>query len=382
MGALDKLDDNHANFLQAFQAMSSDLPRLNIMVCGKDGSGKGDLVDKAFRENLSATGISKYVCQNLCMVKKEGFPLRVYLTKGLAASEDVSQDVADGIAGVIGKHHADGGDEEAIHCTWYCIDTSRESVEDSELDWVESLAQKADYAGSQLIVCLTNCAREDDVSQLLGRIQSKVQHAGGIVYVLTRDRGESRAHGIETLISITKEALPEKLRQTLLFAARGALREKTKLAHQVVAGATAAAAAAAVTPVPVADTVMLVPIQIGMVSSIAVIFAVDLNKAKVRGFVSAALGALGATLLGKAIFSTSLKLFPGVGQVVGGFINAGTAGIITSALGEVFIKIMTAIYKGEMDDSVFTSRKGKKVIAGMFRDEMDRRSKGKKGSRH
>ncbi len=379
MKAIEKLNPSHQQFLEAFQGIATELARLNIMVVGTGGSGKSTLVDSVFRENLCTTGVSRYVESNLTKLEKDGFPLRIYLTPGLAAIEETSQEIKDGIARVIGSHHASSGDEDAIHCVWYCIDSTSPSVSDIEIEWIEQLAAQANYAGTELIVVLTKCAKEDSVGELRRRIEAKVLHAGGIVSVPARDRGESEAHGLETLISLTKEVLPESLRPTLLYVARGALKEKTKLAHKVVAGATAAAATAAVTPVPIADSVMLVPIQIGMISSIAVIFAVDLDKAKIRGFVSAVLGALGATVLGKTVFSAGMKLFPGVGQVLGGFINAGTAGIITSALGEVAIQIMTLIYKGEMDESIFTTRKGKTTIAQMFKDELNKMSaEGKK----
>ena len=128
-----------------------------------------------------------------------------------------------------------------------------------------------------------------------------------------------------------------------------------------------------VIPMPVADSLMLIPIQVKMISSIATAYAVDMDKSRIRGFVSAAIGAAGATAVGKTIFATSVKLLPGTGSVMGGFINAGTAGLVTTALGEVFVQIMTKVYRGEMSESVFTTGEGKRQIRQMVRERLRRR---------
>lgn len=61
--------------------------------------------------------------------------------------------------------------------------------------------------------------------------------------------------------------------------------------------------------------------------------------AKIKGMVSSSIGAGGATLLGKTVVTNILKFIPGAGTVVGGAISAGTAGVITAALGEAYIGI-------------------------------------------
>ena len=57
------------------------------------------------------------------------------------------------------------------------------------------------------------------------------------------------------------------------------------------------------------------------------------------------LGAVGANFAGRAIFTGLIKMIPGAGSVVGGVIGAGTAVILTYALGYTYIYIMEAVYK-------------------------------------
>ena len=62
-----------------------------------------------------------------------------------------------------------------------------------------------------------------------------------------------------------------------------------------------------------------------------------LNKSIITALLSSTIGAGGATLLGKTVVTNLLKFIPGAGTIAGGAISAGTAGVITAALGEAYI---------------------------------------------
>lgn len=83
-----------------------------------------------------------------------------------------------------------------------------------------------------------------------------------------------------------------------------------------------------------------------MIASITVIFGFDVNKSIITALLSSTIGAGGATVLGKTVVSNLLKFIPGAGTVAGGAISAGTAGVITAALGEAYIGIMELVFKG------------------------------------
>ena len=77
-----------------------------------------------------------------------------------------------------------------------------------------------------------------------------------------------------------------------------------------------------------------------MIASITVIFGFEVNKSIITALLSSTIGAGGATLLGKTVVTNLLKFIPGAGTIAGGAISAGTAGVITAALGEAYIGIM------------------------------------------
>lgn len=107
-----------------------------------------------------------------------------------------------------------------------------------------------------------------------------------------------------------------------------------------------------------------------MIVGITAIFGFNVDKALLTGFVSSTIGGAGATVLGKTAVSSLLKFIPGVGTVAGGAISGTTAGIITTAYGEAYIKIMEMLFKDEISQEELYSEKGKKKMKKIFQDEL------------
>ncbi len=118
----------------------------------------------------------------------------------------------------------------------------------------------------------------------------------------------------------------------------------------IVVGAATSAAAIAVAPIPFADAVGIVPIQVGMLAGISATFGLSIDQ----GFLSTILGSIivgaGGTFAGRAIVANLLKFIPGAGTVAGGVIGSTTAATLTMALGEAYIVVLEMLfvkYKGE-----------------------------------
>ena len=110
-----------------------------------------------------------------------------------------------------------------------------------------------------------------------------------------------------------------------------------------------------------------------MIASITVIFGFEVNKSIITALLSSTIGAGGATLLGKTVVTNLLKFIPGAGTIAGGAISAGTAGVITAALGEAYIGIMELVFKGEMSIDEIGTKKGKEVMTALFKQNLSRK---------
>ncbi len=127
------------------------------------------------------------------------------------------------------------------------------------------------------------------------------------------------------------------------YATKASVELKKKKAHKEVVAAAAVATAVGASPIPFSDAAMLVPIQTLMLKEISAIFGVALPEKSLAGMVGTAI----TTNLGRSIVSNILKFVPGLGTVAGGLISAGTAGILTMALGETYIAVLADAARAE-----------------------------------
>ncbi len=110
---------------------------------------------------------------------------------------------------------------------------------------------------------------------------------------------------------------------------------QTKCKKEVAAFSLAASAVGFI-PIPMSDWPLLIAIQGSMIIAIASEFGKSLKKTEATDLIkslskSVSLGALIAG--GGKIVGSIIKLFPGIGSVIGGAISGGTAGLGTVSLG-------------------------------------------------
>ncbi len=143
-----------------------------------------------------------------------------------------------------------------------------------------------------------------------------------------------------------------------------ALNEK---AENAVAVAVAATAATGAVPIPFADAPLLIGEQITLMATICGIYGIDVGKDGLKMLATTALGAGGAAIVGKTLATNLIKLVPGAGSVVGGAISAGTAGVVTLAMGKAFIEVCKAVKLGKLSKSDITSSKGTSMMKEQFK---------------
>lgn len=148
--------------------------------------------------------------------------------------------------------------------------------------------------------------------------------------------------GLEALIELTSEVIPEGKRRALAAAQKANLNYTKAQAHKIVA--VAATAAAGASPIPFSDAAILAPIQIGMIAGITSVFGLELSKGTLSTLVTSAIGVGGAVAVGRTIVVNIMKFFPGLGTIAGGAISAATASTITIGLGEAYIAVLTEIF--------------------------------------
>lgn len=148
------------------------------------------------------------------------------------------------------------------------------------------------------------------------------------------------------------------------------LKSMLEKADNAVAVAVGTSTLTCAVPIPLADAAMLVTEQVLLMAKICEIFKIDIKKDGLKALVTAALSAGGATVVGKTVATSLLKLIPGAGTAAGIAISAGTAGVVTLAMGKAFIEVCKAAKMGKLSESEITSSKGVNLLKKAFREQL------------
>ena len=361
--------------IDAINEKIQNLSTLNIIVAGKTGVGKSTLINAVFKDELAETGMGRPVTNHMRKITKKDIPLAIYDTRGFELGKDVQEDVKKEVFDTINKGLATKDINKAIHCIWYCINTASNRIEPEEIEWLRELSRENQVTQVPIIVVLTQSISKKNAEQMRQMILDENLDIIQVIPVLAKDFeiedvGIVKSFGLERLIEVMGEALPEELLDTLQHVQIASLSEKKRRASRVVATAALAATGQGAAPIPFADATLLIPTQVGMIASITVILGFDVNKSVITALLSSTIGSGGATLLGRAVVANILKLLPAAGSIAGGAISAGTAGVITAALGSAYIAFMELVYKGEMNIEDLSSKEGKETIANIFKENL------------
>jgi len=147
-------------------------------------------------------------------------------------------------------------------------------------------------------------------------------------------------------------------------------QEMFEKANNIVLGFTTSTSVTGAVPIPFADAPLLIAQQVAMMVAINGVFEFDIERDALTSLATAVIGVGGATVVGKTVASNFLKLIPGVGTVAGGAISAGTAGVITLALGKAYIEVCKAIKMGKLDQSDLTKKAGRDMLKKSFKEQM------------
>lgn len=365
--------------IDAINSKIKNLKKLNIIIVGKSGVGKSTLINSVFRGNLTETGLGRPVTSEMRKIEKSDFPLAIYDTPGFELSQGQQNKVKDEILETINKGIAKRDINEAIHCIWYCINVgANRTFDDTEVEWLRDFTDSNKATQVPIIVVLTQACPKKKAAEMKTLVEKENLDVVKVVPVLAQDvdfddEYIAKAYGLDRLIDIMSEALPSELQDTLQNVQKASLEAKKKHARAAVATAVTAAFGEGFAPIPFADALVLVPTQVAMIASITTIFGLEISKGLLTTFVSSTIGTAGATILGKTIVANILKLIPGIGTAAGGAISGTTAGILTAALGEAYIKVMEQVFKGELNSEDLYAEAGRNEMEKIFKDELKKK---------
>lgn len=219
-----------------------------------------------------------------------------------------------------------------INAVWFCLSIQKCKLQRVDLDTLREILRI-----KKNVICVLTKSDTDSTNGKVIRAykESLNKEFPGIKILEVSIYNTSRIN-LNNLIKESENMIEDKaLRVNFINSQRKYIDLKKKESEKSMRKYIAIAAGIGAVPIPFSDGVLLIPLQIEMISEIAKIYGVSqgatLSKAVVTDLV---IGNIGRTLSGSL-----LKMFPGVGSIVGGAINASVASSITYALGKTISKI-------------------------------------------
>lgn len=371
-------------FTEAFNKIEKELNNMdktNILIVGKTGAGKSTLINSVFRAEMAETGTGRPITQHLKKISKEGVPVNLYDTKGLELSETVQAEIKKEILDEIEKCNdlciKNDSKSELIHACWYCIDGSVRRCEETDIEWINDIAEKV-----PVIVVVTKGFPKKDAREFKKKIENLNLNCRAIVPVLAEkyeDRDEEDeddevfiipSYGLDKLVEVTLEILPEGVRKAFNNAQKVSLDKKVSAARKWVTRYAATTGAIGASPIPFSDAPLLVGAQLSMLAHVTAIFGLSVEKAVLTAIISSVAGVSGTTLGGKTLVSNLLKFIPGVGSVAGGAISASVASMMTIALGLAYINVLKYIVEEENKGNQVSTETIKEKMKEAYKKEL------------
>jgi uncharacterized protein (DUF697 family) len=363
-------------FSRAWRERAEEVGRFNLALFGKTGVGKSTLVNAIFGAEVAPTGIGRPVTQQEHLYLHTSGTLGVLDTRGLEVGVDNDALIGELTAYLDVMRRRPLPDQ--LHVAWYCVRATDRRFEDTEAEFVRAL----DRLGLPVVLVLTQVQKRGDryhpdavaLAEAIRERRLPVHEGRAYLTMAQADPFDGvEAHGLHDLLDATFRVAPAGVEHALVAAQRIDLDRKRDRATALVKAATGTATAAGASPIPFSDAAVLVPLQAGMMASVAHTYGISLKRSTAASLAATT----AATTAGRSIVTNLIKMVPGAGTAVGGTISAGVAGTLTYAMGMAWIRVCERLARGEFGavGGALDGEAVRRVFLSEFRLQADRRTK-------
>lgn len=226
--------------IDTMQEEEQEFPPANIIVAGITGAGKSTLLNAVFGEELAVTGIGKPQTNEAQSYQSDNVPIRIWDTVGFEMSEDGKRtaETLNAISEIIASKSSSRDSFDRIHAIWYCINASAHRLQATEADFIAKLTR----LGVPFIIVMTQCFGDDDdefQQQIQGILAEKGVEELPIIQVLAKPKtfksgNTEPSKGLEELVNLTVEKMPEYLKTSFIAAQKVSKVEKHTAAIEAI----------------------------------------------------------------------------------------------------------------------------------------------------
>lgn len=325
----------------------------NILVIGDSGVGKSTLINAVLGEERAETSFgNKGTTKELRVYESDVLDFRIIDTVGFEPSFFKRMGAINAVKNWSKKAIKEGRENSDINIIWFCVEgTSSKLFSET----IKSISKATTiYPSVPIIVVITKSyskpEREKNIQMVEQAFekQKNSKNLKGIIPVVALmyeiDEEQFVAQeGITELIDMTYNLIPEGMQAAKKDVEAFKLNRKRSFAQTAIATFTLSAVAIAAIPIPLSDAVLLSPLEIGEINSIAKIYGIKSNKDS-KKFLNTLVEAGTIGVAAKAAIG-ALKAIPGI-NIAASVLNAVVAGAIVLGIGEVCVYTFEQVYLG------------------------------------
>lgn len=327
-------DSLNEMFNREFEKLKDEVQKPGILLAGATGVGKSSLVNMIFGPDIANVGIGKPVTQKIDCFESPNSSVRLYDSKGYEMNESGDEDFLRDVIGMV-KNPS----QHAVNIIWYCIS----SLGARFTQYDENALKKFSDAGCPVAVVLTKAdnVSEEDMANIKKAISETVSFP-----IFETSTILEKANQINSLVEWSADKLPEQLKNAFIAQQKCNFAQKRKRVQLAIAEHVTGAGLVAFSPIPFSDAPVLAGNEVALMARILSLY--DLGG---LGNAVTGVGLYGnvLTLVGKSMVGGLLKFIPGVGQILGGAINASVAVAITWAFGGAVALACEQVWKAKLN---------------------------------
>lgn len=344
------------NIDEEFEKISNKINKPNILVCGATGVGKSSFVNDVFGKRVARVGEGAPVTRSVKRYEDKELSVVLYDSEGYEIGKDKQDYFKEEIIGVIDKYKQQYPTElnKQIHEVWYFISAANKRVTETDIEVVNLIREKK--VPIAIVVTQIDSVDEQELNDICNTIESDFKDIKYFTVCVTDDEAIAEAvkqfNQKQQLIEWALENLSDSLKDGFILSLHKNLEIiKKHVNKKIVPSYVASAVAAAAVPIPLADSAMLAPIQLGMSVHIMKFYGIDNCKGAITGVINSTIVSQIGKTLARTLIGNIAKLIPGVGSIVGGVVNSAVAGSLTAAIGfaisELSYKYSQSVIEGK-----------------------------------
>lgn len=331
------------------------MERGNVLVIGNSGVGKSTLINAVLGEETAETGWgTKGTTNHLAIYESDKIPFRIIDSVGFEPSLIKKQQAVNAVKKWSKESAKEGNEDSQINVIWFCVDGTSSKLFPETIKSLSSATSM--WESVPVIVVITKSysvpEREKNIEMVNNAFAKQKRYSKNLrkvipvvasTYVLN-DTAYAAPEGIDELIDITHELMPEGVKAAESDIYNFKLNRKKALAQSIVGAATTAGVVVGAVPVPFADAIILTPIEIAEINALARVYGINKNEQS-KQFFNSIVEAGTVSAAAKTVIS-GLKVIPGVNLAVSA-VNTIIAGSFVAAIGEGTIYAFEQVYLGK-----------------------------------